>query len=955
MDTSNSSHNILTKFTKLRKRPQQPLTDLTELYSKIANESIYYLKLEDQKQYSRALLGWKALTTDAIFQLTRIEHAHPNQANFTKDDLSLQSGVKELYYKALTHMERVQESVDKNKLTNTTSNTSTHSTTSSLNSSVRRPVANYAMSRGFPRLTLRDKKPRIRQPDFPFANYFNPSTPSSVPSIPRNNTDNTITSEKKMNFTPSKPLDYYDRDQEMNEEHDTDSDKQGVSLSQLSATSSESKSLSIIESNTEEDKILIDLTSNTDSDVDRITEKLTNTSSGGLNTQISTGPDDDDDDDEQFDFDVTDYYSYLDVNDSSDDDITSEKITCNPNDIVDDVGSKFQEFSFESNNDDLNSNDTVHPEYKPPIVPNYVPPIPEAPPLIKIEKEETRSPYNTKQYSNEGDKDFPKRSNGLPVKKSHQLINQPTLLKQTRSTPALPNSKSRHGSTSKETLKASSKSSSTLSLGSKTSHTKNSIGSKTIRPSQVAASQQAARMVLTEKKLHPKPPLTTKLKSTSISLSRPSTAASSSSKGRTKNTSSGHRKTSSAKNKISPNKGGKPSGLKNGKKSKSFTVDIISSLDETSPRIQSNSVEYNTPISSTRTSRTNSALDGNPEETKSLKDSLEDKIIDSMSGVDKAAAKQIFQEIVVHGDKVSWEDIAGLTTAKNSLKEAVVYPFLRPDLFRGLREPITGMLLFGPPGTGKTMLARAVAFESKSTFFSISASSLTSKYLGESEKLVRALFSVAKKLAPSIIFVDEIDSILGSRNNDGENESSRRIKNEFLVQWSSLSRAAAGNEKKNSDSKMDGDKNTTSTNSESDDTRVLVLAATNLPWSIDEAARRRFVRRQYIPLPGAETRLAQFKKLLSHQKHTLTSEDFEKLVQLTDDYSGSDITSLAKDAAMGPLRELGDQLLFMDRDNIRPMGLLDFQNSLEYIKPSVSKEGLEKYEEWAAKFGSSGI
>lgn len=118
----------------------------------------------------------------------------------------------------------------------------------------------------------------------------------------------------------------------------------------------------------------------------------------------------------------------------------------------------------------------------------------------------------------------------------------------------------------------------------------------------------------------------------------------------------------------------------------------------------------------------------------------------------------------MHGDEVHWDDIAGLESAKYSLKEAVVYPFLRPDLFRGLREPVRGMLLFGPPGTGKTMLARAVATESHSTFFSISASSLTSKYLGESEKLVRALFAIAKKLSPSIIFVDEIDSIMGSRN-----------------------------------------------------------------------------------------------------------------------------------------------------------------------------------------------
>lgn len=239
-------------------------------------------------------------------------------------------------------------------------------------------------------------------------------------------------------------------------------------------------------------------------------------------------------------------------------------------------------------------------------------------------------------------------------------------------------------------------------------------------------------------------------------------------------------------------------------------------------------------------------------------------------GVDEGAAKQIFNEIVVQGDEVHWDDVAGLDIAKNALKEAVVYPFLRPDLFMGLREPARGMLLFGPPGTGKTMLARAVATESRSTFFSISASSLTSKYLGESEKLVRALFSLAKALAPSIIFVDEIDSLLSSRSGSGEHEATRRIKTEFLIQWSDLQRAAAGREQSEKEKER------------GDASRVLVLAATNLPWAIDEAARRRFVRRQYIPLPEDETRATQLRTLLGHQKHSLDESDIQHLVKLTD-------------------------------------------------------------------------
>ncbi|KAF2788745.1 AAA-domain-containing protein [Melanomma pulvis-pyrius CBS 109.77] len=310
-------------------------------------------------------------------------------------------------------------------------------------------------------------------------------------------------------------------------------------------------------------------------------------------------------------------------------------------------------------------------------------------------------------------------------------------------------------------------------------------------------------------------------------------------------------------------------------------------------------------------------------------------------GVDESAAKQILNDIVIQGDEVHWDDVAGLDIAKSALKETVVYPFLRPDLFMGLREPARGMLLFGPPGTGKTMLARTVATESKSTFFAISASSLTSKFLGESEKLVRALFALAKLLAPSIIFVDEIDSLLSSRSGS-EHEATRRIKTEFLIQWSDLAKAAAGREQSERDKER------------GDASRVLVLAATNLPWAIDEAARRRFVRRQYIPLPEDHVRKAQLKRLMSHQKHELNEDDMDRLVALTDGFSGSDITALAKDAAMGPLRSLGEKLLHMTMDEIRPMRYEDFEASLSTIRPSVSKQGLKQFEDWAREFGERG-
>ncbi|KAJ5169640.1 ATPase AAA-type core [Penicillium coprophilum] len=350
-----------------------------------------------------------------------------------------------------------------------------------------------------------------------------------------------------------------------------------------------------------------------------------------------------------------------------------------------------------------------------------------------------------------------------------------------------------------------------------------------------------------------------------------------------------------------------------------------------------------TPLSSDHESsdqRTTASETGDEDEEE---DSELLKIMEKLPrGVDPQSAKQILNDIVVRGDEVHWDDIAGLEGAKKALKEAVVYPFLRPDLFSGLREPARGMLLFGPPGTGKTMLARAVATESRSTFFSISASSLTSKWHGESEKLVRALFGLAKALAPSIIFVDEIDSLLSARSSGSEHEASRRSKTEFLVQWSDLQRAAAGREQSSREKK------------EGDASRVLVLAATNMPWDIDEAARRRFVRRQYIPLPEHHVREQQIRKLLSHQHHELSDTDIQALVQVTEGFSGSDITALAKDAAMGPLRNLGEALLHTPMDQIRPIIFQDFEASLCSIRPSVSPDGLKKYEDWAREFGERG-
>ncbi|CAB3380591.1 Hypothetical predicted protein [Cloeon dipterum] len=297
----------------------------------------------------------------------------------------------------------------------------------------------------------------------------------------------------------------------------------------------------------------------------------------------------------------------------------------------------------------------------------------------------------------------------------------------------------------------------------------------------------------------------------------------------------------------------------------------------------------------------------------------------SLKGVDPKLAQLILDEILEGGPPVEWDDIAGQESAKQALQEMVVLPALRPELFTGLRAPARGLLLFGPPGNGKTLLARAVAAECSATFFSISAASLTSKFVGEGEKLVRALFAVARELQPSIIFVDEVDSLLSERR-EGEHEASRRLKTEFLVEFDGLP--------------------------SSTEDRVLVMAATNRPQELDEAALRRFSKRVYVTLPGPDTRMALLGRLLSKQGSPLSEKDLAQLARLTEGYSGSDLTALAKDAALGPIRELDpDQVRCLDPKHMRNIKLQDFTESLKRIRKSVSPLSLVQYEKWNSEYG----
>ncbi|XP_056632569.1 spastin isoform X1 [Diorhabda sublineata] len=302
----------------------------------------------------------------------------------------------------------------------------------------------------------------------------------------------------------------------------------------------------------------------------------------------------------------------------------------------------------------------------------------------------------------------------------------------------------------------------------------------------------------------------------------------------------------------------------------------------------------------------------------------------SLRGVDPKLGQAILDEIVEGGPSVQWEDIVGQDTAKQALQEMVILPSLRPELFTGLRTPARGLLLFGPPGNGKTLLARAVATECQATFFSISAASLTSKYVGDGEKMVRALFAIARELQPSIIFIDEVDSLLSERSNN-EHEASRRLKTEFLVEFDGLP-----------------------SNPESE--KVLVMAATNRPQELDEAALRRFPKRVYVSLPNLDTRAKLLKKLLAKQGCTLTQQELKRLATLTDGYSGSDLTALAKDAALGPIRELQpEQVKQLDPSAVRSITINDFLDSLKRIRRSVSPQSLVAYEKWSLQYGDVSI
>ncbi|KAL1563633.1 hypothetical protein AAHA92_06074 [Salvia divinorum] len=328
-------------------------------------------------------------------------------------------------------------------------------------------------------------------------------------------------------------------------------------------------------------------------------------------------------------------------------------------------------------------------------------------------------------------------------------------------------------------------------------------------------------------------------------------------------------------------------------------------------------------------------------DSKSSKKSLKDVVTEN------EFEKRLLADVIPPSDiGVTFDDIGALENVKDTLKELVMLPLQRPELFcKGqLTKPCKGILLFGPPGTGKTMLAKAVATEAGANFINISMSSITSKWFGEGEKYVKAVFSLASKIAPSVIFVDEVDSMLGRRENPGEHEAMRKMKNEFMVNWDGLRTK--------------------------DKERVLVLAATNRPFDLDEAVIRRLPRRLMVNLPDGANRAKILRVILA--KEDLSPDvDLDSVASMTDGYSGSDLKNLCVTAAHRPIREIlekekKDQEAALAEGrpppalsgstDIRSLNTEDFKFAHERVCASVSSESINMTEllQWNELYGEGG-
>jgi SpoVK/Ycf46/Vps4 family AAA+-type ATPase len=288
--------------------------------------------------------------------------------------------------------------------------------------------------------------------------------------------------------------------------------------------------------------------------------------------------------------------------------------------------------------------------------------------------------------------------------------------------------------------------------------------------------------------------------------------------------------------------------------------------------------------------------------------------------------KSSYEELIIsEKPNVNWEEVVGLDTAKKAIKEAIVYPVQRPDLFP-LGWP-RGILLFGPPGCGKTLIAAAVATELDATFFSIDAASIMSKWLGEAEQNVAKLFGSARKSSnegkPAIVFVDELDSLMGQHQNEVGGEI--RVRNQFLKEMDGI---------------FDKGKNL----------HVYVIGATNKPWDLDWAFIRRFQKRILVPLPDHHTRLMML-KLYTSSLQIAQDVDLHELARLSEGFSGSDIRDVCQSAQLKLIGEFFESGKATDKEaKPRSITMNDFRQTLEERKPSVSLDMLSLYNRWFEAF-----